>query len=68
MAYKKIDHDKEWRTHELERTKQLLSDAYDEIDQNKNSIRKLNRFISERGLAEEYIAWIIANRITTGEE
>lgn len=65
---KKIDYDKEWRHRELEKAMQLLSDADHEIEQNKNSIRKLNRFISERGLAEEYIAWIIANRITTGEE
>lgn len=45
-----------------------LNDAYDEIEKHKRSNRKLNRFINERGLSEEYIAWIIANRITTGEE
>lgn len=45
-----------------------LNDAYEEIEKHKRSNRKLNRFIVERGLAEEYIAWIIANRITTGEE
>lgn len=55
-------------TYDAAQLERRLKDAYDEIDQNKNSIRKLNRFISERGLAEEYIAWIIANRITTGEE
>lgn len=45
-----------------------LIDAYDEIDRHKKSIKKLNRFIIERGLGDEYIAWIIANRITTGDE
>ena len=45
-----------------------LNDAYNEIEKQKRSNRKLNRFIVERGLGEEYIAWIIANRITTGEE
>lgn len=45
-----------------------INDAYEEIEKHKRSNRKLNRFIVERGLAEEYIAWIIANRITTGEE
>lgn len=46
----------------------MLKDAYDDIEKYKRSITKLNRFIVERGLAEEYIAWIVANRITTGEE
>lgn len=65
---KKIDYVKEFRVRELALARQQLADAHNQIEQNKNSIRKLNRFISERGLAEEYIAWIIANRITTGEE
>lgn len=65
---KKIDYDREFHVRELEKAMQLLSDADHEIEQNKNSIRKLNRFITERGLAEEYIAWIVANRITTGKE
>ena len=45
-----------------------LNDAYQEIEKHKRSNRKLNRFIVERGLGDEYIAWIIAKRITTGEE
>jgi len=54
--------------HEYNRNRQNLVDAYAEIDKHKASIKKLNRFIVERGLGDEYIAWIIANRITTGEE
>lgn len=65
---KKIDHDKEFRVRELALARQQLADAYTKEAVYKNSIRKLNRFITERGLGEEYIAWIIANRITTGEE
>lgn len=52
---------------ELSLLKQLR-EAFEEIERHKRSITKLNRFICERGLADEYIAWIIANRITTGEE
>lgn len=53
---------------EYNRNRQQLVDAYAEIDKHKASIKKLNRFIVERGLGDEYIAWIIANRITTGDE
>lgn len=54
--------------YEYERNRRQLVDAYAEIDKHKASIKKLNRFIIERGLGDEYIAWIIAERITTGEE